>query len=914
MRARTTIFLKTLILGLLIPGLVFSQQNKLDLAEKYLILGQADSAKMLLQALSTDAKSAEDIRQACLLALAEARTNGLTEANERIKAAENAQQQLLSNNTLLRAEIMTVASELELLQGNTERAIENCAEAESHLSQLKLDRSLLAANVLTNKGLAYWSTGAVEQALEYFNQALRIRQEQSVTWREVLVASSQNNLGLVYLADEPMKALGYYETALAAYQNALGEFHPLCAIAHTNIALANLQAKDSKAAIANSQKALDIRLRTLGNKHPNTGFSYISLAQIYQQENDYSAAEANYLRAQNIYKSVYPTQHPEMTNLYNSMAGFEFKRGNIKNALKHTYSAEKANERPSEPEEEKTPVLYFNNFSLLTTYLYRAKILVAQYENKTLKLNDLKEALLYTNLADSLLVKIRFSRSNKADQLALGLLAKDIYEVATAVCLLIADNVPQTKKYQKMAFYYAERSKAAVLLAAIAETQAKSFAGIPEDVLGQERELKSSIAILEKKLNEKHSKDLENQLKEELFRRNRSYESFVKKLEKDYPDYYDLKYNIQTVSAEEVQAILPPGKGLVSYFFNNTKKRVYVFLITQKGFKVRDVPIREGCELALAGIRNALEYQAVEIFSKSSSMLYKLLIEPLGNIKTIKHLVFVPEGRLGTIPFETFVKKPFKKANDVRYLIESHAISYTFSATLFVKENLTNAPQSPAKSKALLFAPIVFKSAKNADASYKRMADLPATEQEIKEIKALLDKNQIEAQLLTQENAQEAAFKAQDLQKFDYLHLATHGLVNESRPELSQVFMAANTSPHEDGHLYAAEIYNLKLQARLVSLSACQTGLGKIAQGEGIIGLTRAFLYAGAQRVLVSLWSVADESTARLMIAFYGYLLSGNNEAEALQKAKIDMLNFYRSKGSEGLDAFYWSPFIVVGR
>jgi CHAT domain-containing protein len=140
------------------------------------------------------------------------------------------------------------------------------------------------------------------------------------------------------------------------------------------------------------------------------------------------------------------------------------------------------------------------------------------------------------------------------------------------------------------------------------------------------------------------------------------------------------------------------------------------------------------------------------------------------------------------------------------------------------------------------------------------------------------------------------------------IHLATHGIVDENNPELSRIFLQTD-SEAEDGNLFSGEIYNLHLNADLVTLSACQTGLGKISKGEGVIGLSRALVYAGAKNIMVSFWSVADESTAVLMTDFYKLLLEkpAINYSENLREAKLNMID------SKFAAPYYWAPFILIG-
>jgi CHAT domain-containing protein len=145
--------------------------------------------------------------------------------------------------------------------------------------------------------------------------------------------------------------------------------------------------------------------------------------------------------------------------------------------------------------------------------------------------------------------------------------------------------------------------------------------------------------------------------------------------------------------------------------------------------------------------------------------------------------------------------------------------------------------------------------------------------------------------------------------------LATHGIVDEENPQLSQIFLnptSQNMAQKEDGNLFAGEIYNLRCNADLITLSACQTGLGQISKGEGIIGLTRALLYAGAKNVNVSLWSVPDQSTSQLMQNFYEEFIGNEFQkegyAKSLQKAKLKLI-----QNPEWAEPYFWGAFVLIG-
>jgi CHAT domain-containing protein len=156
----------------------------------------------------------------------------------------------------------------------------------------------------------------------------------------------------------------------------------------------------------------------------------------------------------------------------------------------------------------------------------------------------------------------------------------------------------------------------------------------------------------------------------------------------------------------------------------------------------------------------------------------------------------------------------------------------------------------------------------------------------------------------------EGAIKGESLRRYRRLHFATHSLVDEKFPLRSAVVLLPGDGAEEDGFLEVSEISRLDLDCDLVVVSACRTGRGQLLSGEGIVGLSRTFLYAGARSVVVSLWNVSDISTSQMMKSFYQNLTSGMSNAAALHRAKLQML----SSGNETRHPYYWSSFVMVGK
>jgi CHAT domain-containing protein len=190
------------------------------------------------------------------------------------------------------------------------------------------------------------------------------------------------------------------------------------------------------------------------------------------------------------------------------------------------------------------------------------------------------------------------------------------------------------------------------------------------------------------------------------------------------------------------------------------------------------------------------------------------------------------------------------------------------------------------------------------------LARLAGTRAEAEQISKLALSSGSKADVWLDLDASEDNVETRDMTRYRVIHVATHGLLNAERPQFTGVVLSLVGNKNSDGFLRTDEVFNLRLGSPLVMLSACETGLGKEKRGEGVLGLTRAFMYAGAPTVGVSLWSVADKSTAELMTDFYKKLLVSEtaSPATAMREAQLAMIS-----GKKYSAPFYWAPFVLVG-
>jgi CHAT domain-containing protein len=236
---------------------------------------------------------------------------------------------------------------------------------------------------------------------------------------------------------------------------------------------------------------------------------------------------------------------------------------------------------------------------------------------------------------------------------------------------------------------------------------------------------------------------------------------------------------------------------------------------------------------------------------------------------------------------------------------------FTTTTSVRARPDNVTAPQAAQRGLALNVTKAAADAGLTAEAGLRgiQIPRLPGTRREAEQILTLVP---AASQMHVFDfAANRAAVTAAELGAYRYVHFATHGFLDSQHPELSGILLSmydAQGVP-QDGFLRAHEVFNLKLAADLVTLSACQTGLGKEIKGEGLVGLTRGFMYAGAPRVVVSLWNVSDEGTAELMTRFYrGLLQAGQRPAAALQAAQVSML-----KEQKFAAPFYWAAFTLQG-
>ena len=365
---------------------------------------------------------------------------------------------------------------------------------------------------------------------------------------------------------------------------------------------------------------------------------------------------------------------------------------------------------------------------LLFSLRLKAEALEARHFGSSLKLEDLTLAMQCLHSCDTLIDQIRFGSTDENDKLELGASANEVYDDGVRIAHAISEMTFEQRRYWELSFYFAEKSKSAVLQESIADAEAKSFSGIPADMLEKEKDLKSTIALYAQKLSQKPSMEEEKTLREKLFISNREYTAFIQNLEKEFPDYYNLKFNRVAPSIGELQRIVTPNAAIVSYFVSDNTQKLYSFILTKNRFRVYSSTLPEDFDKLVKGFNNSMYFMVADSYRESAVRLSSLLLR---GIPKSAELIVIPAGRLGTIPFEALSTRKIKATETFTtfpFLILEHAISYEFSAGLILQKS--RSKEIVSKKSIFLCAPIRFPEK-------DMLADLPGTELEVNSIASL---------------------------------------------------------------------------------------------------------------------------------------------------------------------------------
>ena len=800
-------------------------------------------------------------------------------------------------------------------------------------------------------GRNYLNLDTYDSASHYYNRALATYTN-ILGERHYYTAVAQRELGDIYYEQGAYQtSLAYYQQAATTFVTLFGPEHPTSVQCYGLIGSVYLELGENTKAEKNYRWTLHLSLITGGNAYDiynnlsnlyikleeydsalwysrqalaegqtkldeqdsHLAFTYHTTGDIFRRQSQYDSALWYYNRARTVLSDHQLSQHALGPIIYRDQGQVYRAQGQYERALASLQRSLDTNRQggvsPIPSEATLNSSAFINSQVLLSTVQAQAQTLRAYYEH-TNNIDYLAKAFRTYLRYDSLMGQIQTDRYDQKDKLFTQKVAKEVYEEGLSVGMLLYQ-ITQDPTYGEAMFRLAERSRMIGLRSALAAVQAEEFSGVPPAVVQQENQLKLRQVQYQSLLqaaNETGDTIREQRYRRILFTTRQRYDSLTASLKERYPRYYALKHDNQVLSATNLQKNLADNEMAIEYFVGD--RTGYAFAITPRQVEITTFPIDTSLAYHVRQLRNSIQPRTSQAsyrgFVASASALYQKLIRPVLKDHRADKLLLIPDGVLNFLPFELLLTEAVSSGpgsyQTLPYLIRSNQLSYSYSATWHFS-NRSNLPPNGSLSY-LAVAPTYGNDEALAYGTLRsEVTPLQWNQREADGLQAYLP-----GSILTGTAATEQRFKEQAAQH-GILHLATHALVDNERPEQSGLVFAPPTDSTSDGLLRIHELYAMELPAQLAVLSACNTGMGKLEKGEGAISLARAFAYAGCPSVVMSHWAVDDQATAQLMDHFYQYLTDGLPKDEALRQAKLTML----ATDGPANNPFYWASFVVVG-
>jgi CHAT domain-containing protein/tetratricopeptide (TPR) repeat protein len=790
--------------------------------------------------------------------------------------------------------------------------------------------------VLDHMAVAYFRLGQTQKALDYFQQALPLEHD---TGDVSVEAATLINTGTLYSSvGDPQKALDYTRRGLDLEESA-GDLN-MQAGALNKMASLYWQLGEWDQALESQKKAL-VLIKAAGDHNTEAiilnsmGTSYRGLGKD-EKALEYHEAALPILHAAGLFQEAAALENIGL--VYQDMGQFEKALGYYQQALK---LVEGQNRRAA------AEVLNYMGAACLKLgdtgkameYWGRAQLAAHDAGDRVLeasvltgmaraqfKLKNLDEAQARLDSALAMTEIIRTAWIGPDMGAFYASTVRDRYELQVELLM--------QRHQEAEAFEASERARARSLLQLLTESHADIREGVDPVLLEHERSLQADLRAK----SERRIRTQDAGLEKDIDGLTAEYREVEAQIRSSSPRYAALTQPKLLTLAEIQKQLLDSDTLLLEYALG--EERGFLWAITSDSFHAYELPARSKLEAAARKAYEQMSTRQVSDQEEQASIvaLSRMLMGPVASSEFAKRrLVVVADGALQYIPFATLVR-PTKQS--VPLVADHEIVSLPSASTLALLRRETE-DRKPAPKLVVVLADPVFsrddprvaqsgssevsrnmnrKPADHnaeaadlersaADAGLPHFERLRASRREAETIVELAGKGNALEEL--DFDSSRATVTSDILGQYRIIHIATHGLLNSRNPELSGLVFSLvdRRGDPQNGFLQAQEVYNLKLGADLVVLSACQTALGKEIRGEGLVGLTRGFMYAGVPRVVASLWKVPDQATTELMQKFYrGILQQGLQPAAALRAAQFSMW-----KESRRSAPYYWAGFTLQG-
>ncbi len=802
-----------------------------------------------------------------------------------------------------------------LSMDNQKKALEYFNNAEKIFLQFQPVNSIKIASLYWNKALIFIMLNDYDKSLTYLFKAYYILSE-DLPNKYANIDKLMIDIGLAYeLRENYDLAIFYYSEALKSndYYTKIKTYRNLARLYSIT------------GSIEQAKKYYNLSLKICHQYFPKNSTllaqTYLHYGSFLQRISD--ERSINYLtKALSLYKKIPGENYKECTLIYFKIGQYFQDINDYQQALHYTQMGINYLDN-SILNNAFDPKVILENLPLdnYTADLikFKANTLLDIYEH--IHSNERIIAAVQTyELYDAFIQK--YSKLFKSDysKTYLAENVKDNYNNAIDACYQ-AFIATQDSVYLYKAFNFAERSKAMILLGDLQDEIAREQGKVPEFLKEKENDLKSMIGqyhsiIYEEEAKSEKDKEILAFYRNELFRLEASFDSLTSYIEKKYPDYYALKYAPMAISIQNVQQNLKNDEALLEYSLSEDK--LFCFRITNKEIELVRIMIDSNFRSDISSLIENLELENIENYNmqdfkaymETAYRLYNALFQSVKGLSNYKKIYIIPDDEIGYLSFDMLIDSiPDLDTCDftqLPYLVRKFAFCYSGSASLLINY------QIPVKHKeiggVLALAPTYDELAKGSLTTGIPGIlgfNLPGAQNEIRQIFKYYNGKKIAGASATESSFTENAGN------YNIIHLAMHTCVSEDNPLSSELVFSDVDDTLNDGVLRTYEISNMKLKGNLAVLSACSTGNGKLAKGEGILSLARAFTIAGIPGIIMTLWDVEDYASGRIIDYFYKYLSKGNEKDVALQLAKLNYIQNSR-KMIEAHPRF-WAGYVLYG-
>ena len=802
---------------------------------------------------------------------------------------------------------------------------------EKELKRFERSKNIGLISIFNCLGAAHQKTGNFELATKYFNNALNFISQKRAFSDELLyhqantynfLSSLQSTLGdytgAIQYVNLSLNSYLKIKEKLSSDSTEIGnQYNELCKIysgikdydkAYFNLKNAKkyFSKNDFYSNLSFYQNLAILYKPTILNK-PDSSRKFISEAFSIQIKNkldlsmgktyeikgeleydlkDFEKAERSFQNSLSI--RIKQKAKRQIAITYKNIARCQIAQNNVQEALENLQKSLLTNSSNGVGKTFSVQTFIYKNDAIETykeTLIALSKIY--KKEGKEMFLNMELDATLKAN---QLIDYQRNSFELEASKLELGKIAKEIYGLGI-MAAYEKYQLTKDKKYVDLAFEYAEKSKNIVLFEAVKTSQTTSFGNVPKGLIERERKLNQYLSVYENQmLKDKNHEDV---WRKKLLESTKELEELKEKIQSQYPNYFQYKYENKPISATEVQGKLKDNQALISYVLQENS--LYILAISPKGQLFVKQNLSSDFQVKFSQFRNLLITKASDqSYIASSNNIYENLfpktIQDFLTKNNTQKLKIIADGYIHYLPFEMLIINKLAKLKSKNiYLLEKFTINYLPSATFQWK--LANSSSNHFFSKSYTaFSP-----------QFEKPNDLPFNRQNVEYLASNLS-----SKTFLNAEANLASYLKNSPQASGIMHMSMHGAASASDPMNSYLALGKDT-------LFAHDVYAQNIAAKLTVLDACETGLGNLNEGEGVMSLARAYLHAGSQAVAMSLWKLpSNGATGQIIRDFIELSNEGIEKDEALRIAKLNYLNAHRKDLLAG-HPYFWAPMVVVG-